>query len=150
MLPPLLRHLIWADRRTAAMLASLETPPHELVHIWAHILAAEATWLARIEGRTPEVAVWPDLTLAECGALMGRNHGAIAPLADAPPRELDRIVAYRNSAGDEFRNSVTEILHHVAMHGMYHRGQVTLEVRRLGGEPRSTDLIFYLRENQAD
>ena len=40
----------------------------------------------------------------------------------------------------------SDLLHHVAMHGMYHRGQVAQDVRRQGGEPVSTDLIFYLRE----
>lgn len=146
MLPTLLRHLPWADRRTAAMLAALDQPPTELVRIWAHILAAEATWLARIADRVPEVPVWPDLTRAECDALMGRNHEAIAHLAGASPAEFDRVVTYRNSRGDAFRNTVAEILHQVAMHGMYHRGQVAMEVRRLGGTPQATDLIFYLRE----
>lgn len=150
MLPTLLRHLPWADRRTAAMLATLDDPPPDLVRIWAHILAAEATWLARIEGRTPEVAVWPDLTLAECHALMERNHEAIAHLAGAPASELERVVTYRNSRGDAFRNSVSDILHQVVMHGMYHRGQVTLDVRRLGGAPQATDLIFYLRDVALD
>lgn len=150
MLPTLLRHLPWADRRTAAMLATLDDPPAELVRIWAHILAAEATWLARIAGRAPEVPVWPDLTRAECDALMGRNHEAIAALADAPAEELERLVTYRNSRGDAFRNTVSEMLHQVALHGMYHRGQVAMEVRRLGGTPQATDLIFYLRETQAD
>jgi uncharacterized damage-inducible protein DinB len=150
MLPTLLRHLVWADRRTAAMLATLDDPPSDLIRTWAHLLAAEATWLARIEGRPPDIPVWPDLALADCDALMARNHRAIAHFADAPPAELGRVVAYRNSRGDEFRNTVAEILHQVAMHGMYHRGQVAFEVRRLGGEPQATDLIFHLRAAQAD
>lgn len=147
MLPTLLRHLVWADLRTAAAIETLDDPPAELLRVWAHLLAAEATWLARIEGRTPEVAIWPELTLAESRALMGRNHAAIAHLADADAAEHRRLVNYRNSRGEAFRQGVGEILHHVAMHGMYHRGQVALEVRRLGGEPQATDLILYLRSD---
>lgn len=150
MLPTLLRHLLWADRRTAAAIDTLADPSVELVRIWAHLLAAEATWLARIDDRPPEVPVWPELTLEACRALMERNHAAFTELLAAPVSTLERAVTYRNSRGDEFTDTVAEILYHVAMHGMYHRGQVALDVRRLGGAPLSTDLIAYLREQEAD
>ncbi len=144
MLTTLMNHLRWADRRTADALDTLE-PPAELVRIWAHVLGAEETWLARIIGRDPVVAVWPELDRTGCRELMARNHDALGELLDAGAGALDRGVTYRNSRGEEFTNTVSEILHHVAMHGMYHRGQVALEVRRLGGEPLATDLIVYLR-----
>jgi uncharacterized damage-inducible protein DinB len=147
MLPRLLDHLIWADRRTAESLTTLDAVPADLLSIWCHLLAAEATWLARLEGVAPTVAVWPTLTLAECTALAERNHEAFARYA----QELDgahrgRRVTYRNSRGDEFANTVEEILHHVALHGMYHRGQIARAVRDGGGTPLATDLIAYLRE----
>jgi len=145
MLDTLLRHLLWADRRTAESLDTLDAPPPELVRIWAHLLGAEETWLARIAGREPTVPVWPEIDLERCRALMASNHGQFRELLDAGAAALDRHVTYRNSRGEEFTNTVSEILHHVAMHGMYHRGQVALEVRRLGGEPLATDLIVYLR-----
>ena len=92
------------------------------------------------------MSVWPELTRVECRTLIERNHGAFAHFAAAAPAELAREVRYRTSRGDEFRNTVAEILTHVATHGMYHRGQVALDVRRAGGEPRAADLVFCLRE----
>jgi uncharacterized damage-inducible protein DinB len=54
-------------------------------------------------------------------------------------------VHYRNSAGDEFDNAIEDILVHVAMHGSYHRGQITMLVRDAGAEPQPTDYIAFVR-----
>lgn len=144
MLDRLIDHMCWADRRTAAALATVPAPDADLLGRWAHLLGAEANWLARIAGTTPAVAIWPTLTLAESGAVMARNHEGYRALLAAGG--LDRVVDYANSRGDTFRNPVAEILHHVTMHGMYHRGQVMQGVRAQGGAPEGTDFITYLRE----
>lgn len=146
MLATLLRHLVWADRRTADSLDSLAHPSHEVLRTWGHLLGAEATWLARIEGFTSDVGVWPELDLGAARVLMAVNHATFLRLADATGEALAVRVEYRNSAGEAYANPISEILHHVALHGMYHRGQVALEVRRQGGTPIGTDLITYLRE----
>ncbi len=145
MLDTLLHHILWADRRTAESLDTLDPPPADVVRIWAHLLGAEATWLARLAGRIADVAVWPELDVAECRALMTRNHEELSRITDGSAAEMTRAITYRNSHGEQFTNTVAGILHHVALHGMYHRGQVALEVRRRGGVPLSTDLIVYLR-----
>jgi uncharacterized damage-inducible protein DinB len=146
MLPRLLDHLIWADRRTAESLATLETVPADLLATWAHLLAAEAVWLARLDGVAPPVPVWPTLTLAECADLAERNHAALARYAgEGDPARHDRQVTYHNTRGQAFTNTVAEILHHVVLHGMYHRGQLAHAVRAGGGTPLATDLIAFLR-----
>ena len=139
--PPMVCFSLSSESSSAPDILAAET-------VVAHLLGAEETWLARIAGRTPDVAVWPELDVVGCLALMERNHRAFAALAAAGEGELSRMVEYRTSQGVAFTNNVAEILHHAAMHGMYHRGQVALEVRRLGGTPRATDLIVYLREAQ--
>jgi uncharacterized damage-inducible protein DinB len=147
MLPRLLDHLRWADRRTAESLATLESVPAAVLTIWAHLLAAEAVWLARLDGVAPPVPVWPTLTLAECTDLAARNHAALARYAGGGDSAgHDRPVTYHNTSGQAFTNTVAEILHHVVLHGMYHRGQLAQAVRDGGGMPLATDLIVYLRE----
>lgn len=140
----MLAHLRWADERTAA---AVDTIPLDATvqRIWSHLLAAEATWLARIEGSDPAVAVWPGLDPAACRALMQRNHRGIDALSSHVASMAEQRVAYLNSRGERFTNTVAEILYHVCMHGMYHRGQVMLKVRDLGGTPEATDLIAYFR-----
>ena len=147
MLPRLLDHLRWADRRTAESLATLESVPADVLTTWAHLLAAEAVWLARLEGVAPPVPVWPTLTLAECADLAERNHAVLARYGGTDEaKDHDRPVTYHNTRGQAFTNTVAEILHHVVLHGMYHRGQLASAVRRGGGTPLATDLIAFLRE----
>jgi uncharacterized damage-inducible protein DinB len=143
----LLRHLSWADERTAQALASLPLPDPELTKLFAHVLGAEAVWLARIAGEPASVTPWPTLDIAACLALAKKNHAAIETLAASlTDAELARTISYTNTKAASFTNSVDDILHHVVMHGMYHRGQVALGVRHAGGAPLATDFVAYLRE----
>jgi len=145
MLPRLLNHLIWADERTAQSLASLPAPDAELTKAYAHILGAEATWLARINGEPP-VAPWPELDTAGCAALAAKNHTAFrALIAGMTTDALARQISYSRSDGPTFTNTVEEILHQLVLHGMYHRGQVARGVRQGGGTPLPTDFIVFVR-----
>jgi uncharacterized damage-inducible protein DinB len=141
----LMDHMMWADEQ---VLDSLRQPgiPRRAIDLYAHILGAEHVWLTRLEQRPREVAVWPSLTLEECAQLAQENRHTFQAYVDRLTSDsLRRIVHYRNSAGDEFDNAIEDILVHVAMHGSYHRGQVSLLVRDAGAEPRPTDLIAFVR-----
>lgn len=142
----LIAHLRWADATALDTLRrSPGTDPRALV-LYAHVLGAEARWLARIAGRAPDVAVWPTLTIDEAAALAARNAAELDALASSlSPDDLARVIDYSNSAGVELRSSVEDILLHVALHGSYHRGQVALVIRGSGGEPASTDYIGFIR-----
>ncbi|HEX7121852.1 MAG TPA: DinB family protein, partial [Gemmatimonadaceae bacterium] len=135
-------HLVWADRR---VLEGLQTAPGtdpQALAYFAHVLAAEHVWLARLDERVPEYAVWPTLSYEECVELAERNHREFAEAVERlEAGDADREVAYRNSAGQSFVSRADDILLHVALHGAYHRGQVSLMVRRSGGEPAPTDYI---------
>ncbi|MFI5231379.1 MAG: DinB family protein [Gemmatimonadales bacterium] len=140
-------HLVWADARTLHSLRAMHAAPLDALRLYGHVLAAEHVWLARIEDREPEMPVWPALDLDECAALSAKNHAAFALLAETlSTADLERKVHYRNSKGDEFTNTVEDILTHVALHGSYHRGQVARIVRAEGGSPQATDYIFFIRE----
>ena len=66
----------------------------------------------------------------------------VAKLAEA---DFAREVRYTNSAGDSFANSVGDILTHVAMHGVHHRGQIAASLRANGAEPPALDYIRFAR-----
>jgi uncharacterized damage-inducible protein DinB len=142
----LVDHLKWAD--AAALEALRASPGSDLraVTIYAHVLGAEAVWLARLDGRVADVAVWPSLSVDECAALSARNAAELdALLASLTPDDLAREIDYSNSAGQRFRSTIEDILLHVALHGSYHRGQVALVIRDGAGEPISTDYIGFIR-----
>jgi len=113
---------------------------------YAHVLAAQELWLARLEGRDASVPVWPELSPAGCEALQGEvAAGYETYLDDLTPSGLAADVRYVNSAGAEFTTPVGDILLHVALHGQYHRGKVNLLIRQAGEEPVPTDYIGFVR-----
>lgn len=142
----LFAHLRWADVRTLGALRASNGQPTQARQLYAHVLGAEETWLARIEGRAPGLPVWPELDLEQCTAWAGRIHGALGTLvAGLDARHLAGEVAYVNSEGTAFRSGLRDILLHVALHGQYHRGQVALLLRASGFEPVATDYIAWAR-----
>ena len=142
----LVAHLEWADAAALRALRESPGPDRHALLVYAHVLGAEAVWLARIVGRPQDVAVWPSLTLDEAAALARRNAEELATIvASSTPEDLAREITYRNSAGTEFRTALEDILLHVCLHGSYHRGQVALVIRGSGGEPAPTDYIAFIR-----
>ena len=138
-------HIAWAD---AALLDALRAvdPGPRAVREYAHIIGAEEVWLARLEGRTPRLAVWPDVSIDDLGGIVRGTHSAWAAyLGRLDDADLRRTVDYTNSAGRAFTNSVADIALHVALHGQYHRGKVNLLLREAALVPASTDYIAFVR-----
>ena len=142
----LVAHLAWADAEVLAALRASPGSDGRALTLYAHVVAAEAVWIARIAGRKPDVAVWPTLTLEEAAALGQRNHEQLTALvASTTADDLSAEIEYRNSAGVELRSKLEDIVLHAALHGAYHRGQISLVIRGGGGEPAPTDFIAFTR-----
>jgi uncharacterized damage-inducible protein DinB len=145
---PFFAHLSWADDRALAALRAAPADEPRARELLAHVIGAEGVWLARIEGREPDLPVWPALTLDEIEAAAEKVHaGYVALLTrlEGDATGLTRMVHYRNSAGLAFDSSVGDILRHVALHGAYHRGQIALLARLGGFAPQPTDYIAWSR-----
>jgi uncharacterized damage-inducible protein DinB len=56
---------------------------------------------------------------------------------------LDRVIAYVNTKGEEWRYPLWQMMHHVVNHSSYHRGQVATMLRQLGAEPKPTDFLVF-------
>ncbi len=113
---------------------------------YAHVLGAEAVWLARLEQRQALVAVWPTLSREEAHTLRGEVvTGYDTFLARSSAESLSQVVEYRNSAGQPFSTATVDILLHVALHGQYHRGKINLLLRSSGSGPAPVDFIGYVR-----
>jgi uncharacterized damage-inducible protein DinB len=146
----LLDHLEWADRRVLDSLRGMAHPDQRALDLYAHVLGAEHVWLSRILEREPREKIWPDLTLERAATLAAENAAGLrALLASCSADELQRNVAYKNSAGLPFESSVEDMLLQAVLHGCYHRGQVALLVRDSGGEPLPTDYIAFVRGSPA-
>jgi uncharacterized damage-inducible protein DinB len=145
-LQKLVAHLGWADALVLESLRRATPLDPRAFEIYRHVLGTEEVWLARLEGRSPALAVWPELSLDECAeAARTSLAGLKRYVAALSPADLPRGVTYVNSAGHQFTSSVEDILIHLCLHGAYHRGQISLALRASGREPAPTDYIAFVR-----
>lgn len=137
---------LWAKRRVLEDIRKASNRGESL-RLFGHILAAQEVWLARLRRQdSSKVVIWPERTLDECEAEMERLAGELRSLLGETSEEaLAAEFSYRTQDGAEFRNTPLDILTHLALHGQHHRGQILWELRKLGEQVRSADMIFYLR-----
>ena len=163
MFEALLKHMAWADRRIGAALSDAAGAADaadakertgggaddalltEAVRLYAHLVAAETIWLARLTGdESLLVPVWPAWSAAEAQSkseeVLGRYERFLADCGD-----FRRTVSYRTSAGVPYATSAADILTHVFLHGSYHRGQINSRLRGAGHEPVNVDYITFVR-----
>lgn len=139
-------HLVWADDRLLQTLSEIPAVSPELLLEFGHVLGADEIWLARITSRAPRAPVWPALALRELTALAELVHADFATYLDTlTEADLHRLVSYTNSAGVTFESQLRDILHHVFLHGQYHRGKVNLLLRQAGYTPSPVDFISFTR-----
>lgn len=142
----LLAYDAWANREALASLRRMPAPPPRALRALGHVAACERLWLERLRGEQRSLPVWPDLALDACARLLAEMEASWRGyLAALSPEDLAAGVAYVNTQGASFTNTVEEILTHVVIHSAYHRGQVAAVVREAGGDPALTDFIHGVR-----
>jgi uncharacterized damage-inducible protein DinB len=113
-----------------------------------HMMSAEWVWLARWNGSSPTAmpAEWKECGLPrieeDWAVLDGELQRFVGALAES---DVDRLIAYRNIAGEPFTTPLSQMLRHVVNHASYHRGQVVTMLRQLGAAAPATDLIIFCR-----
>lgn len=142
----LVDHMTWADTQ---VLAKLRSAPEDTAALkwYAHVLAAERIWYLRLHGQDwTTQRVWPVLSLDECAALAEQNSAQLKQyVSRLTEDELARSITYINSSGDTFTNNVSDMLTHVALHGVHHRGQIAASLRLNGVDPPALDFIRFAR-----
>ena len=108
-----------------------------------HTLNALQIWNARIL-QNSQLNLNEIFSLEKCTVFEAQNHSDTLHIIKFC--DLDEIVNYSNSKGDNFSNTVQEILFHAANHFTHHRGQLVSDLRQVGVVPIATDYIFYKRE----
>jgi uncharacterized damage-inducible protein DinB len=146
----LVKHMQWADAQTLAALRAV-TPPAEALKWYAHVIAVERVWYARIANEDWKAQkVWPEMSLDECEELAARNQAQLERImVRLSEDELARQVTYVNSVGATFTNTVADMLIHTALHGVHHRGQIAASLRRAGTAPPVLDYIHFVRETSS-
>lgn len=139
-------HMAWADDAMIEALQSAPVLPEEAAREFAHVLGSQENWLARIEGRSPRCAIWPDADLdAIKRVALEVQVGYARHLDTLIEADLLRNVVYTNTAGISFETPVRDILYQVFLHAQYHRGKVNLLLKAAGVKPVPVDYIAYVR-----
>ena len=95
--------------------------------------------------------VWPTLPPAECEAqLRDLSQAWQAYLAGLCPESLDQQIHYTNSKGENWSNTVVDVLTHVVLHSSYHRGQIASFLGRAGQAAAYSDYIECIRRGYLD
>lgn len=143
------------------VLASFQTVPEAVysstefqkaLTLLAHLVVARNLWLFRfgirkdaptaLEGFFPE-----GLSLEELNTRLNEmQEDWTLYLSRLDENELERVFEYKSLDGGFFRNTIEDILTQLHGHSLYHRGQIALLIRSLGGEPAVTDYVFWSRE----
>jgi len=69
-------------------------------------------------------------------------------LAELKDEDLTKSVGFPNARNEKRSMPLGELLHHGAIHGVHHRGQVVLLLRSLGYVPGNFDIIFYYADKR--
>lgn len=119
------------------------------VQVLAHIAAARRIWLGRL-GVIPltQASLFPEnpdlaRTVADLREIEARWTDCLAQLDD---ERLAETFEYQSLDSGRFRNRIEDILTQLFGHSWYHRGQIAMLVKAVGGEPAVTDFIFWCRE----
>jgi uncharacterized damage-inducible protein DinB len=140
-------HLNWANQCILETLQSIEDENQAVNRLFSHILFAEKVWITRLRGLdSSRLPIWLEVDIEVCAELVMQNEESLTTiLTNLANSDLDKLIFYTNSKGTEFKNSVRDILTHIALHGQYHRGQINSRLRADGIEPVNIDFITFLR-----
>lgn len=146
----LFRHMKWADIRVLKLLEQENISSGKVVELISHIVLTEHTWYKRIINEFYDNQFWKTLTIAECRKMAEETHQKFMNyVLSLPENDFQNKIAYKNSRGIDYKTTVEDILTHVALHGMYHRGQVMLLMRSSGQNIVETDYVVYIREYES-
>lgn len=129
----------WANQRVADLLAKEPERSERSVAILAHIVGAQWLWLRRLGREAEDLAIWPVLAPAEVPGHLERLRSAWDGVLGE--LDLEKSIEYRNSRGEAWTSRIDDVLGHVVLHGMHHRGQISALVREAGGTPPVLDYI---------
>jgi uncharacterized damage-inducible protein DinB len=151
----------WANARLLAACEALTPeqwdqplgPSWGSVHgLLAHMLAAEALWLARWQGESPKTLRQKDEfpLLADVRRAWAQIENDLrAFLGRCDDARLSRDLAYATTQGVPHAMPLGQLMLHVANHGTHHRGELAAMLTLLGVPHPEDDLVFYLRERMA-
>lgn len=143
----LLNYELWANLRVIDSLETIQNPPARALAVMGHILSAQHIWLGRITNESVFVSIWEDIPVSWMAETAERQHRQLTSyLEGLTESDLGKTIAYKNSQGVAYQNTLLDLLTHMSHHAAYHRGQVVQLIRPMIKEAPVTDFIVWKRE----
>lgn len=111
-----------------------------------HVMSAEWGWLDRCGGepRGDRLAAASYATAQSLVDAWRRVEGYVRDfLGRLSDEDLARPVEFTLGAGPARTGALGELMQHGVLHGVHHRGQVSLLLRMLGHAPGNFDFLFF-------
>lgn len=137
----------WANQEVLGAIRANGGDNTRSLQLMSHILAAERVWLERLRQVPQSVPVWPEPDLSQCEAQAVELKKLWFEYLDlVTAGDISLTISYKNTKGEAWTNTITDILTHVVMHSAYHRGQIASHMRANGQTPAYTDFIHGVRQ----
>lgn len=112
-------------------------------YLFSHILNAHHIWNCRIQYQPIVYGVFQEHAVDHLQAINEENYRISAEILQHTDK--NQVITYTNTEGQEFQNTVSDILFHIANHSNYHRAQIASDFRANEIQPLVSDYIFYKR-----
>ncbi|SES10492.1 DinB family protein [Pedobacter rhizosphaerae] len=145
MITEIVKYTEAADQRIISMFDTTEIDMPEAERLFSHVLNAQHVWLQRISGNVPLYGIWQVHPKIQFADISVANFGQIKSVLSN--RDLEEQITYQNSIGDQFQNTIAEILFQLLNHSTYHRAQIATLFKREGLTPPITDYIMFKRNH---
>ena len=150
----LYRHMEWADALVwrAALKSETAFADAKLKDTFYHLHLVQTAFLRAWRGETPDTP-FPTFANAKSVCEWGRSYydeifSYLEHLTDediARPMQLPWAEIVENQIGRAPAPiTIAETMLQVALHSLYHRGQINARLREVGGEPPTVDYIIWI------
>lgn len=139
----------WAKIRLAQSIGTLQEVPERVISLYAHLLASNNIWQARLLGTTSTMAVWEHIPVSGWLAQQEVNQKQIIEFLQQANGDFHtQDVTYKTTKGIPYHNTVEGILSHMITHSSYHMGQINLQLKPFLDPLPDLMYISYQREQK--
>jgi uncharacterized damage-inducible protein DinB len=139
----------WATRETAKCIREARKNQQRVYDLLSHIINSQRIWLSRILQTNIVIDPWEVHTVENCVELSTNITSEWVNFLEGFRKpELYMRIRYKNNKGENWENTIEDILTHVINHSTYHRAQIAQLMRQSGDQPPKTDYIAYQRQFQ--
>jgi uncharacterized damage-inducible protein DinB len=116
---------------------------------WIHIIWAEELWYERWNSRS-FITEYSSDDFPTVESIRNKievlSANQLQYIKILKPEDAEKKISYENIKGEKWEYSLSQMVHHMFVHSVYHRGQIVTMLRQLGLQPPGLDYLVYVDE----